>query len=76
MKVLKTSRKVVYLTVNNNSDINVTMQLGQKGAAYFYRPAQEGEVIQNFEEIALKDDDDSQRAQNNSPTRASRSAAA
>lgn len=48
LKLLKSARKSVTITVNAVDSKTVLMQLGLEGEAFFFREAQEGEVVEEI----------------------------
>ena len=49
LKLLKSARKTVSITVNGVESSQVYLQLGIEGEAFFFREAQEGEIAEEIE---------------------------
>ena len=49
LKLLKSARKTVSITVNGVESSKVHLQLGIEGEAFFFREAQEGEIAEEIE---------------------------
>ena len=63
LKLLKSARKPVTITVNDHESQQVKLLLGMEGEAFFFRPAQEGEVteeLDNHNDIVDSGDEDQQ----------------